>query len=200
MGRLTILIAILVSLVVDAKAQKLKSFRFSTCDDRNYHVYLMNTMINKMKFHGDSVALDITWIDNCAFEPSFSLQKASTDTLYFKLKNESEEALFCFCAFRLRFHVKNVSHGDYQIKINDWIIDKSTKRYRTDGYAVEYYPDGYKPYKLREIYSNEGNFVAEVFYNKEGDITSEKFYDGTWSTFKFEKKITLPGVSPRTPR
>jgi hypothetical protein len=188
MCRFIITIAVLILLIIEANGQKLKSFRYSTCDHRNPHIYIMNTMINKMVFQGDSVAMDITWIDNCGFEPNFSLKRATTDTLYFQLKNESEDLAFCACAFRLKFNVKKVDNGDFQIKVNDWIINKTTKRYRTDGYAVEYYPGDYRRYKLREIYFNDGRLVAEVFYNKEGEITSERYYDDTWSTFKYEKK------------
>lgn len=187
--RIKIILIILTLLTTKAVGQKLIYFKHTTCDEGNPHKYKMNTMINKMQFHGDSLKISITWIDNCGFEPKFDLHKVSADTLYFKYKNPSGDETTCSCAFKLQFVLMNINQKDYQIKIDKWVIKKTTKRYNTDGYFTEYYPERTANQKiLREIYTENGKLIAEVFYDKNGDITSEKYYNENWGFLERERR------------
>ncbi|MCZ8216381.1 MAG: hypothetical protein O9262_09100, partial [Cyclobacteriaceae bacterium] len=114
------------------------------------------------------------------------------DTLYFNYKNSREDKTTCSCAFRLQFVLANSTNKDYQIKINNYTIDKKAKRYRTDGYIVEYYKERTTNQKiLREIYFEKGRLIAEVYYDREGNITSEKYYNENWGFLEREKKFVL---------
>ncbi|MBT1706418.1 hypothetical protein [Chryseosolibacter indicus] len=149
----------------------------------------MNSMINKVKSQRDTTTIDLTWIDNCSFEPEFHLKKLANDTLYFEYTNKSDGETTCTCAFRLQFELQKLSQRDFEIKINNWHIDKKAKRYNTDGYIVEYYPERTSnPKVYREIYTDHGKLIAEVFYDKDGNIALEKYYNESWGFLERERK------------
>ena len=183
------ILLIFLALSIETFAQKLTSFTYSSCDKGNPHKYLLNSMVNNIGFHGDSLTIKITWVDNCAFEPEFHLTKIETDTLYFKYNNKrEEESTTCSCAFELEFKIIKAIHSDYQIKINETKLDKSTKRYKAENYIVEYFPERTTNQKVyREIYSERGKIIVEVFYDKNGRILSEKYYNN-WGFLERERK------------
>jgi hypothetical protein len=185
----TITLFLFVLMTAESVGQKLVDFKHSTCDEGNFHKFRLNSMINTVMSHGDTTTIKVTWVDNCYFEPEFLLTRVSNDTLYFNYKNKSEDKATCNCAFGLQFKIKNLIKRDFQIKINNWTIDRKAKRYNTDGYIVEYYPERAKNQKIyREIYTDRGNLVVEVFYDRDGNITSEKYYNETWRFLERERK------------
>ena len=118
----------------------------------------------------------------------FRLEEIDRDTIFLTYQNKNDDALFCACEYRLHFTLSNVRSADYQVKINDRFVDKTARRYQTDGYMVEYFPErGSSMVKLRELYSEKGKLLAEVYYNREGAVTLEKYYN-QWGFFEREKR------------
>ena len=119
----TIILFLITLLTTESVGQKLVDFKYSMCDQGNPHKYRMNTMINKLRSQGDTMTIDLTWIDNCSFDPEFFLKKVTNDTLFFEYKNKSDGDATCTCAFGLQFRIKKSNQRDFQIKINNWTID-----------------------------------------------------------------------------
>ncbi len=185
----TITLLLFVLMTAESLGQKLVDFKHSACDKGNPHKFLLNSMVNAIKLRGDTTTIKVTWVDNCYFEPEFFLNKASSDTLYFKYKNKSEDEATCSCAYELQFKIKNLGKRDFQIKINNITIDRKARRYNTDGYIVEYYPERtINPKVYREVYTSHGKLLVEVFYDRDGNITSEKYYNETWGFLESERK------------
>lgn len=188
--RTSFVIVSLLLLSSELLGQRLISFKYTSCDEGNPQKYMMNTTINRIGYKGDSTIIDMTWIDNCEFNPELSLRKVLNDTIYFKYNNRDGNAA-CTCAFQIEIVLRKLPNRDYQIKFNDWpAIDKKALRYRSDGYIVEYFPERTpNRKKLREIFTENGKLLVEVFYDKNGMIVSEKFYDDYWGFLKREKVL-----------
>ncbi|HTJ48455.1 MAG TPA: hypothetical protein VL443_03295 [Cyclobacteriaceae bacterium] len=180
------ILMLILALSTASVGQTLVDFKYSSCDDDNPHKYKMNVAINKIRSSKDSLFIKMTWLANCAFEPEIFLAAVKNDTIYFKYENKAVELVMCGCAFELNFTLQGMAARNYQIKVNDFRIDKNAKRYKTDGYLVEYFPEPLKTKKMREIYFEDGELVAEVYYNKQGDILHEKYYK--WGSLWREKK------------
>lgn len=183
----TILLILVICTTEKISAQKIIDFSYSECSNNRY-VGIMNPMLNKMTFNADgSLDLWFSWVTVCEFKPERPSMKIKGDTIYFSLEDKTDSGSgFCGCEYPLHFKIVNIEKRDYQIKIFDFAIDKSAKRYRTDSYTVEYYPRNVaKKTRLREIFSEEGKVIVEVYYDKEGKMTAEKFYD----TGIFEKEV-----------
>jgi hypothetical protein len=169
-------------------AQDLTDFRYSECSRDNPLIYKMNPVLTKMIAKGDHLEVEVTWVTGCSFDPVFRFEKIDRDTIFLAYENMNDDVLFCACEYRLQFKLNSIDNGHYQLKINDRFIDKSARRYQTDGYMVEYFPERRTTMiKLRELYSSQGKLVAEVFYNRKGEVTSEKYYN-QWGFFEREKK------------
>lgn len=186
--RISVWFLIAVMVGTDAMAQELTNFKFSECSRDNPHIVKMNQVLNKMIFKGDHLEVEVTWVTGCSFDPMFRLEKIDRDTIFLTYQNKNDDALFCACEYRLHFTLSNVRSADHQVKINDRFVDKTARRYQTDGYMVEYLPErGSSMVKLRELYSEKGKLLAEVYYNREGAVTLEKYYN-QWGFFEREKK------------
>lgn len=180
-----VLVAALLFQVYFVSGQKVIDFKYSSCEDQNPLKYKLQSRISQFKFSRDSLLLEITWIDNCAFEPDFSLKNVGTDTLYFTLVNKSDDRTFCSCAFNLQFKLNKVAEKKYQLKINNVFIDRNNKRYETSGYAIERYgtEERLPKSKRREIYSENGVILVETFYDEKGRMMHERFYADGYGYF-----------------
>jgi hypothetical protein len=187
----SVIVLLTISILTTGKlvGQKLVDFSYSKCSRYNPHIDKMNCTLNNMTANADSLNLYVTWVTSCSFDPEFPSMEIDSDTIYFRYNNKSDDALFCACVYQLNFKVSKIEKKDYQIKINNWAIDKNAKRYRTEGYIVEYFPvRSSNMKKLREIYSEKGKLLAEVYYDEQGNITSEKYYNETWGFLHKEMK------------
>src|SRR5687767_10454726 len=171
MKPLIVIVMVLAFFGRESKGQALIGVKYPECDTGNPHKYKLNTRINKIKIAGDTVMINITWMDNCSATPRFDLQKVVSDTIFLGYRNLSDGESFCGCVFDIELKLNGMDSGkpnrkNYQIRIGDKTLGKEIKRYKTDGYFVEYFPERTShPNIFREIFTNNGKLVAEVFYD-----------------------------------
>ena len=195
MKHLIVIVMVLAFSGRESQGQALIGVRYPECDTSNPHKYKLNTRVNNIKITGDTVMINITWMDNCSAAPKFDLQKVVNDTIYLEFVNLSDGESFCGCAFDIELKLNGMdadkqNRKNYHIRIGDKTLGKEIKRYKTDGYFVEYFPERTSHPKIfREIFTNNGKLVAEVFYDKEGNITVEKLYHESWGFLEREKRF-----------
>jgi hypothetical protein len=99
MKHLIVMVLVLVFPGRESLGQALIGVRYPECDASHPHKYKLNTRINNIKITGDTVMINITWMDNCSAAPRFDLQKVVNDTIYLEYVNLSDGESFLWLCF-----------------------------------------------------------------------------------------------------